>query len=116
MFSPRYRRPVGADIPRRRADARGPHALSLIRGLYRSSGPSRPRPARSARRAASSISAGDNFACAILVDGAVKCWGNGESGALGSGNDEDLGDEPDELGVFLPKVDLGVGKIAVKIR
>ncbi len=31
------------------------------------------------------ISLGDNYACAVLEDGAVKCWGSNAGGQLGSG-------------------------------
>jgi alpha-tubulin suppressor-like RCC1 family protein len=32
---------------------------------------------------ATSVSMGDDFACATLADGSVDCWGNGNSGDLG---------------------------------
>jgi alpha-tubulin suppressor-like RCC1 family protein len=31
--------------------------------------------------------------CAVLTDGAVRCWGRAGTGALGYGNDEDIGDD-----------------------
>lgn len=33
---------------------------------------------------ATALTAGAEFTCALLADGAVRCWGDGQSGALGS--------------------------------
>jgi alpha-tubulin suppressor-like RCC1 family protein len=38
------------------------------------------------------IAAGQSHTCALLLDGSVRCWGSGISGALGYGNIEDIGD------------------------
>src|SRR5690606_41052959 len=35
--------------------------------------------------------------CAVLFDNTVRCWGNGEYGALGYGNTQDIGDQPGEM-------------------
>ena len=35
------------------------------------------------------------FSCALLDDGAVKCWGAGSRGALGLGHENDIGDDED---------------------
>ena len=53
--------------------------------------------------------AGVAFVCATNSDGNVKCWGQNSAGHLGLGisTDEDLGDEPDEMGDNLPYLDLG---------
>lgn len=53
--------------------------------------------------------------CAILNDGALKCWGQGTYGALGSGSEQDLGDEPGEMGDALAFVDLGVGRTVKQV-
>ncbi|CAE7688605.1 unnamed protein product [Symbiodinium sp. CCMP2592] len=53
------------------------------------------------------ITVGAYHTCAILQDRTLKCWGSGESGQLGQGNTEDLGDEPSEMGSNLRAVGLG---------
>jgi len=46
------------------------------------------------------LSAGELHTCALLGSGRVRCWGSGESGKLGYGNTEDVGDDesPAEAG------------------
>ena len=58
---------------------------------------------------AKSVHAGYRHTCALLTDGHVKCWG---SGSLGIGVTDARGDEPNEMGNYLPLVDLGVGRTA----
>lgn len=53
-------------------------------------------------RSVALLSQGPQLHCALLDDDSLKCWGRGRRGALGSGNTEDLGDEPDEIGEDLP--------------
>ncbi|MCY1071678.1 hypothetical protein OV090_43440 [Nannocystis sp. RBIL2] len=43
--------------------------------------------------------------CAVLDDGAMRCWGRGQLGALGYENMDHLGDQPGELPT--PDVDVG---------
>lgn len=38
------------------------------------------------------VAAGQAHNCALMLGGAVRCWGDGSSGALGYGNTEDVGD------------------------
>lgn len=42
---------------------------------------------------AKQISVGLTHACTLLTDGSVRCWGRQIFGCLGSGNDDDLGDD-----------------------
>ena len=66
-------------------------------------------------RTATAIAAGQQYTCALLDDGTVKCWGNNSSGQLGQGNTDDIGDNPGEMGDNLPAVDLGTGRTATAI-
>lgn len=43
--------------------------------------------------------------CALMVGGSVRCWGDNETGQLGIGSKEDIGDEPGEM----PPADVLVG-------
>ena len=40
-----------------------------------------------------SIAAGGNHTCALLVDGTLRCWGDGAYGVLGTGNTATIGDD-----------------------
>lgn len=46
-----------------------------------------------------SLAVGGEFVCVAFEDGAVRCWGQGEYGALGQGKTDDLGNGPGELPV-----------------
>jgi alpha-tubulin suppressor-like RCC1 family protein len=61
-------------------------------------------------RTARSISAGGFHTCAVLDTYELKCWGTGTFGQLGTGDGNDRGDEPGEMGAFLPPIDLGAGR------
>jgi len=56
-----------------------------------------------------------SFACALLVSGSVKCWGNNEHGELGLGDTRNRGAHPGEMGDALPSVPLGTGRTAQAI-
>jgi alpha-tubulin suppressor-like RCC1 family protein len=68
-----------------------------------------------AGRTATALDAGLFQTCAVLDDGAVKCWGRNTEGSLGLGSTDDaIGDDPGETVDVLPTVDLA-GQRAVRI-
>lgn len=67
-------------------------------------------------RSASALGHGDGSMCAILDNGATKCWGLGEQGQLGDGQDaNNKGDDPNEMGDNLAAIDLGTGRKAIQL-
>lgn len=56
------------------------------------------------------LDVGDAHSCAILTDGSVRCWGSGDSGRLGYGNTNNIGDT--ETPASAGAVNLGVGRTA----
>ena len=52
---------------------------------------------------------------ALLDNDTVKCWGSGDNGKLGSGEEDDLGDGKDEMGNNLPIIDFGNSRTAKAI-
>lgn len=56
-----------------------------------------------------SISSRYYHSCVLLEDGIVKCWGANKDGQLGLGDRDIRGDDPGEMGMALPLVDLGSG-------
>ena len=64
---------------------------------------------------ATDISAAQDYTCARLDTGAVKCWGTGTLGRLGTGDTTTRGDQPGEMGDALPAVDLGTGRTAIAL-
>ncbi len=68
-----------------------------------------------AGRSASAMTAGGNFACALLDDATYKCWGQGASGRLGIGDINNRGDGAGEMGDNLPAVDLGQGHAVQRV-
>src|SRR5215211_3367975 len=77
------------------------------------SAPTQPEPAEPSR--VLSIEVGGRHSCAVLSDG-LKCWGGNFFGVLGLEDLEARGDEPNEMGKRLPRVNLGrnvvVGQVA----
>lgn len=53
------------------------------------------------------ISAGLEHSCGVDTVGAVRCWGRGQDGRLGSGDDINIGDDALALSAGIPSVDLG---------
>ncbi|HMV65209.1 MAG TPA: hypothetical protein PKA64_00065, partial [Myxococcota bacterium] len=57
------------------------------------------------------ITTGRLHACALLNDGKVKCWGYNDYGQLGLGTTSYYGDGANEMGNYLPVVQLGTGTV-----
>ena len=66
-------------------------------------------------RTAIAIAAGGFHSCALLDNGAVKCWGNNDVGQLGHGDTDDRGDDAGEMGDNLAPIALGTGRTATAI-
>jgi alpha-tubulin suppressor-like RCC1 family protein len=64
---------------------------------------------------ATALALGADHSCALLSDGAIKCWGYNTHGQLGLGDGRDRGRGPNELGEALPAVNLGSGRTAIGI-
>ena len=59
---------------------------------------------------ATAIAAGDGHSCAILVNGALRCWGFNLDGRLGLGHTNPIGDN--ETPGSIAPIDLGAGRTA----
>ncbi len=66
-------------------------------------------------RTATAVSAGEVHTCALLDNATVKCWGANTSGRLGLGDVIFRGDDPNEMGDYLPSVSLGTGRSATAV-
>ena len=66
-------------------------------------------------RKARMLAAGDESICALLDNGALKCWGSNSRGGLGLGDTASRGGQPGQMGDNLPAVDLGTGHTAKSI-
>ncbi len=66
-------------------------------------------------RKAVQIAAGGAHTCAILDNGALKCWGDNSSGQLGLGDSRNRGNLPSDMDDNLPAVNLGTGRSALEV-
>ena len=66
-------------------------------------------------RLAIAFGSSDRHACALLDNGAVKCWGANDEGQLGLGDSLARGDQPGEMGDDLPAVNLGTSSVPVAL-
>jgi len=73
-----------------------------------------PAVALGTGRTAVGLVAGGRHTCALLDNGAVKCWGNNTYGQLGLGDANRRGDAPSTMGDALPAVAFGAGRTAVE--
>jgi alpha-tubulin suppressor-like RCC1 family protein len=69
-------------------------------------GDSLPAVSLGTEKTAVAITTGALHACALLNDASVKCWGYNYSSQLGTGEDGNRGDQPNEMGDNLPAVKL----------
>ncbi len=63
----------------------------------------------------SASSAGYDFICHIRNDGKLYCFGDNNYGRMALGQPAHTGDDADEMGSFLTKVNLGTGLVASKV-
>ena len=66
-------------------------------------------------RTAIQLEGGAEHTCAVLDNGALKCWGGSDNGQLGLGSTSNRGDGAGEMGDNLPAVSLGTGRTAVQV-
>lgn len=64
---------------------------------------------------ATAVTAGRAHTCVLFADGLVKCWGDSGMGQLGLENPADRGDNPSEMGTYLPFVSLGSERTATAL-
>ena len=60
-----------------------------------------------------SIGVYSQHTCAQLLDDTIKCWGRNSEGALGLGTFTSMGDNANEMGDFLPRVNLGTTMVSI---
>jgi len=62
------------------------------------------------------IQSGYTHSCVLFTALSIKCWGENTLGSLGYGDGNDRGDNPMEMGDYLPLVDVGSGLIIGEVR
>ena len=67
-------------------------------------------------RTATGVCVGQEFGCALLDNGAVKCWGRNSNGQLGQGDTTTRGETESSMGDGLPEIDLGTGRTAIQLQ
>lgn len=58
---------------------------------------------------------GNHFACGVLDNATLKCWGSNSHGQLGIDRSSNVGDEPGDMGTGLKFVSLGAGVVPVSV-
>jgi len=62
------------------------------------------------------LALGEWHVCAVGSQGSVKCWGGNSNAMLGQGDVVIRGDGPNEMGEFLPTIELGTGRHALEVK
>ncbi|CAE7656601.1 HERC3 [Symbiodinium pilosum] len=93
----------------------GQGSTTSIGNLANQMGDNLPTISLGTGRTAKALAAGGSNTCAILDNGALKCWGFNLYGQLGLGHSNNMGDDADEMGDFLPPVDLGTNRTALEV-
>jgi alpha-tubulin suppressor-like RCC1 family protein len=83
----------------------GSDSVEIIENKYRVIDLSKVKPIHLSAKALH-VSAGYHHTCALLDDGAVKCWGRGQFGVLGNDSEENIGDKPGDM-AKLKSINLG---------
>lgn len=91
-------------------------ASTLILGMFAQVASSAPVSSQSTTATTEQIhlAAGENFACALLNDGTVKCWGDNTNGELGRDSTTDVGRVAGDMPA-LTAITLGAGRTATAI-
>ena len=66
-------------------------------------------------RTVKAIAGGRYHTCAVLDTDQIKCWGHGGEGCLGNGSSMPVGNQEEQMGDFLPLVELGSDRTVAKM-
>ncbi|MCA9508446.1 MAG: DUF4215 domain-containing protein, partial [Myxococcales bacterium] len=61
------------------------------------------------------VALGQDFSCALIENGQIKCWGRNDSGQLGQSHTKTIGSTAQHMGKNLLPIDLGEGRIATQV-